>query len=123
MSYDINSLPDAMAGKGAEGPGLTVTKEAQLPKVDLKDLVGQSIGVIGFLILPSKFTNPGEEQKDYVVIEVATDDGQHVICTTQSGVIMQQLRDNYDGNNFPFRSVLQHKMNQSGTYKYYTFAA
>ena len=73
--------------------------------------------MIGYLNLDSKF----EEKQKYAVIEIMTEDGQHVVTTSQSGVVMQQLTDNYEAKNFPFRSVLQHKMNQKGTYKYYSF--
>jgi hypothetical protein len=119
---DINSLPEAKTGGGAKGPGLTVDEDTKLPKVDLKDLIGHDVGVIGFLVLPSKFAEPGDEQQDYILMELQTAAGDHVIVATQSAVLMQQVQENYEAENFPFRGTLQHKANQSGTYKYYTFA-
>ena len=79
--------------------------------ISTEELLGASFVVHGYKLRDSSF----DENKEYVIVDIEMDDGEHRMYRTGGMAVQDQLKRNWEAENFPFRASLVEKVsNKTG---------
>jgi len=90
-----------------------------LDTVTTEELLGASFVVHGYKLRDSTF----DEGKEYVMVDLELDSGEHVMYRTGGMAIQDQLKRNWEANNFPFRASLVEKISNKTKKPYPSFVS
>jgi len=121
-AFDAIPEYDPLPSKpGGRGPGIS----DNLEKTKAADIMDKDIAVTGFVIIPNKFKDengPDSGPPEVTMIEIMDAQGDSFYFVHGSKVLMAQVQERLDLEQFPFRTRLTLQESEKTGRTYYTFA-